>query len=73
MDEKAIMIQGEDGGCWLQTVDEQGRRRSSYVGRLRRSVVEAWCGQHGVSYYQMRRVEQRKVNTNENSNEKISA
>lgn len=54
MDEKAWMIRGDEGGCWLQTVDEQGRRWSSYVGKFGRAAVETWCAEHGVEFYQMK-------------------
>lgn len=55
MDKEATMIRTLDGRYWLNSVDDEGRRRSSYLGNVGRSVVvEAWCAEHGIRFYQER-------------------
>lgn len=53
MDERANMIRTAEGKCWLNTVDADGRRRSSYLGDVGSAcAVQAWCAEHGVLFYQ---------------------
>jgi len=47
--EKDLMIWSEDG-VWLQTVDGDGRVRSSFCGRLSRTSVENFCHEHGLAF-----------------------
>jgi len=51
MDKESIMIRNRDGYYWLNTLDAEGRQRSSCLGRLgSASGVAMWCENHGVEF-----------------------
>jgi hypothetical protein len=55
MDKKAIMIRTVEGKCWLNSVDDLGRARSSYLGNVGcAAAVEAWCAGRGIEFRQQR-------------------
>jgi hypothetical protein len=55
MDQKAIMIRTTAGKCWLNTVDDEGVRRCSYLGNVgSATAVEAWCASKGIEFHQQR-------------------
>lgn len=45
------VIVGAGGVVWLQTRDEEGRKRISCLGRLPLASVEAFCHQRRLRYY----------------------
>jgi hypothetical protein len=54
MSENNRMIRDIDGRYWLQTTDDDGRRRSSYLGNIgQASIVEAWCLGRGIEFRQI--------------------
>lgn len=56
MDEKATIIRTTEGHYWLDTTDDAGRRRSSYLGNIGSAVaVEAWCHGRGIEFLQVGR------------------
>jgi hypothetical protein len=55
MGKEAIMIRGTDGCYWLETRDDEGRRRSSYCGYLGSAeTVREWCSGKGIEFRQVR-------------------
>lgn len=46
---KHVMIWNVDG-VWLQTVDEAGVRRSSYLGRISRESAEFFAVSRGMDF-----------------------
>ena len=54
MSENTTMIRDTEGRYWMQTTDDDGRRRSSYVGNIgQASIVEAWCLGKGIEFRQV--------------------
>jgi hypothetical protein len=58
MDGKAsesVILRDRDGLYWLQTLDAEGRRRSCYLGHIRRSyMVRSWCELRGIPFHDLR-------------------
>jgi hypothetical protein len=49
------MIRTAGGVYWLQTMDDAGRVRSSYLGNVGpASRVQAWCTGHGIRFSQVK-------------------
>jgi hypothetical protein len=56
MDKEATIIRTTDGCYWLDTTDDAGRRRSSYLGNIGSAVaVEAWCQGRAIEFRQVGR------------------
>lgn len=48
------MIRDSEGRYWLESMDEDGRRRSSYLGNIGRpGAVELWCLHKGIDFRQV--------------------
>lgn len=49
----AVMFRTADGRCWLNTIDEEGRHRGSYLGKMGSEfAVRAWCESKGIEFRQ---------------------
>jgi hypothetical protein len=54
MDKSSIIIMDGGGLCWVQTKDDAGRSRSSFLGNVgRREIVESWCLGKGIEFRQV--------------------
>jgi len=40
-----------ESGAWLQTLDGDGRKRSSYIGQLSRVSCENFCQVQGLAFH----------------------
>jgi len=50
---EAIMIRTADGRYWLNHTDDDGIRRSSYLGNIgHASAVATWCEAKGIEFRQ---------------------
>jgi len=48
------MIRDSGGRYWLQTLDNYGRVRSSFLGQLGSAdVIQAWCNDHEIDFRQV--------------------